>query len=174
MSDINLLPKEKEAGKGVSQAQALLKKISITLGVVFLLVIGVLGGFYFFSLNNLNSLKAKYDDVSSKVQSLQSTEASLVFLKDRLQKTQIVLSSRTNEGYLTKQMALLENAPENVVFKESTIDSSASNLEVETASSGTVLTLLTTLLANSDFSSLVIGELSFNISSGYTILFHVF
>lgn len=173
MANINLLPREKETGKDVSRAQALLKKVSMSMGVIFFLVIGVLGGFYFYSLNNLNTLRAKYDDVSSQVASLQSTEASLVFLKDRLQKAQSILASRTNEGYLTKQMALLENAPEGIAFKESTVDSSASKLEVETKSSTALQVLLSALLASSDFSSLVIDELSFDISSGYSILFSV-
>lgn len=173
MANINLLPRERVTGKDVSRAQALLKKISISLAIVFFLVIGVLGGFYFFSLNNLNTLRAKYDNLSSQVASLQSTEASLVFLKDRLQKAQTILASRTNEGYLAKQMALLENAPEDVAFKESTVDSSMSSLKVETKSSTALQTLLSNLLASNDFSLLVIKELTFDISSGYSILFNV-
>ncbi|OGM33073.1 hypothetical protein A2803_03065 [Candidatus Woesebacteria bacterium RIFCSPHIGHO2_01_FULL_44_21] len=174
MADINLLPKESGTSKKVDAAQVLLKKISLALGVIFLLVVGVLGGFYFISYNNLNGLKAKHEDISAQVQGLQSTEASLVFLKDRLQKAQTVLASRTNESYLAKQRAILQNAPEAIVFKESTIDVSASNLEVETASSSQLVSLMSTIMASSDFSSLVIGELSFNVALGYSILFQVF
>jgi len=171
---INLLPKEMTASKDVSNFSALLKKITLTLGGIFLLVLASGGGFYFLSVNRLNDLKAEYEEAAAQVTNLQSTEASLVFLKDRLQKAQTILASRTSEETFSKQREVLAFAPEEMTFSENRVDQSGSSVEIATKNSLNLVSLMSALVRSSSFSSLVINELSYNSVIGYSLILEVF
>jgi hypothetical protein len=173
-ASINLLPKDTTAGKDVARATGTMRKIVLSLGGIFLLVVLSGGAFYFFLFNNLNNLKARHEEVVREVESMQATEASLVLLKDRLQKSQSVLSARTNEGYFTKQRAFVASAPEGVRVRENQIDTSVSNIEIETPDARNIVSLLSSLLINSTFNSLLINKLSFSLATGYSVIFEVF
>lgn len=172
--DLNLLPKEKAASKDVVKTVDLLKKVSFASAGVFLLVSAVLGVFYFLSLNSLISTRANHEELAARARSMQATEASLIFLKDRLQKTQIVLAARQNEETFAKQAELLSQASSEVTFKESELGSSNSTLELTTPDSKSLADYMSNIVANSSFRSLVLKELSFGLSAGYSLLFEVF
>lgn len=172
--ELNLLPKERASGKDAGRLAALFKKTSIATGGIFLFVTAILGIFYLLSLNSLSNTRAKHEELTLQAQSLQPTEASLVFLKDRLQKSQMVLSSRTNEDVFVRQSQLLANAPEAIAFKESELATANSTIELTTPNSENLTAFLSGVSATSTFNSLILKELSFGLATGYSLLFEVF
>jgi len=169
-SEINLLPKEISRGKDVEKTLKLLQKIAVSVTVVFILILVAGGAFYFLMANRLSNAENEQKTLISNIQSLQSTEASLILLRDRIQKIQGTLSARTNELAFSKQETILGLAPEGVTFKESDIQDSGSTVEVISPSSLSFQNLITRLVAQGNFVSLTLKELSFSPFTGYSIL----
>lgn len=170
MANINLLPKDRASNKELGRLYLFFKKLSFLFFVLFLIVTGVGGAIYFLFNNDLNNTKTKYEEASSKYKSLQSTEASLIFLKDRLQKSQEIFAGRKLEESFDKQQRIFFYAPEDVGFVKSKSDYSSSELELEFSESRSVKFLLENLAQNSDFNRLVIKELTFLQNKGYNLL----
>lgn len=174
MNNINLLPKELSGDKNAVKYAHLLNKIALSLGGIFLLTLIVGGVFYFLSVNSLNNSKTKFEQTSARVANLQPTEASLVLIKDRLQKAEQILNSRTNEKNFALHRKLLELAPPEVTFSENQVEAAVSRLEVETRSSVNLVNLMAALTSGSNFNSIFIDELSFAPNLGYSIIFEIF
>jgi hypothetical protein len=175
MAELNLLPKERTGSKDVVGFLSLTKKVSIALLIILVLVVGVGGAIYFLSVRDQSRLQLEYENLENQAQSLEATEAGLVLLKDRLQKSQTVISSRAAEESFSKQKAIVEFAPDEVTFKESIIDSANSTLEIETQNSNSLVSLMSEIFANSNnFSEIAISELTFSAAVGYAILLTVF
>lgn len=172
-AQINLLPKEKSVGKEAQKAVGILNKIAIGLTGALLLIVVVGGGIYFLMAQRLEALRDEEQTLTNNIQSLQSTEASLILLKDRLQKSQEIISQRTTELALSKQQSILAYDPETVLLDKSEVDRSRSELEIEVASSRNLSGLISHLLTQTTFASLIMTELSFNPALGYKVQFSV-
>lgn len=171
---INLLPKEKEASKSTKKISGVVNKIALGLTVAFLIVAISGGATYYLLANRLKTLKEEQQTYRSNIQNLQSTEASLVLLKDRLQKTQDVLAQRTVENAYEKQQAIITYRPSVLEVEKSEVDVSSSKLKITMPESRDLLALLSYLYSNSDYQSLVIKELTFQGQTGYSLEMDIF
>lgn len=171
---VNLLPKDMAPSKVSQQASLFLRKIIMAMAGVLAIVLLAGSGFYFFLFNSLSQMRSEEESLTNSIQSLQSTEASLVLLKDRLTKVQGVLAARTAEDYFGKQSSVLTNAPEEVVFSSSEVDLNRSVIEIRTQKSQSLVGLMSTLITRSDLTSLILNEMSFSPFSGYLVKLEIF
>lgn len=174
MADFNLLPKDKTLSEKAIKTNKLLTKVAIATGVAFLLITAAGTGAYFLLNHQLNVAKQKQSDLTTSVQNLQSTEAGLILIKDRVQKVDSVLAARSSETSFEKQKSILDSAGGDISFKTSDIDTSRSVLELSSTSSLELLNLMQKLNARDDFATLYLNELLFNPLQGYTAKFEVF
>jgi hypothetical protein len=172
--DINLLPRETAPSKSQQKALSAANKIAMFFCGAFLLLVLFGGGLYLFFNSRLDTAKKEGEGLTVNIRSLQSTESSLILLKDRVQKISTVLDSRVNEGYFSKQNEVLALAPEEVSFDKSEIDVERSKLGIKLIDSLSLVSLFSGLRASSNFSSIVIDEFSFNSVSGFMISLDVF
>ena len=172
--EINLLPKEVAKSKGVEKSLILLNKLAIAATAIFLIIVVAGAAFYFLMAGRLSRMNEERSTLIANIQGLQSTESSIILLRDRIQKVQNTLSARSSEDLFEKQQSVLAVAPENVLFEESSIESSLSTLEVSVDNSSGLVTLISNLIAQGNYVSLVLEELSFNPFSGYTAEFSVY
>jgi hypothetical protein len=171
---INLLPREVAPTKGQKKVASAANKIAAFFCGVFILMVLLGGGLYLFFNSRLNQVKSEADELAANIQSLQSTESSLILLKDRAQKAAAILTSRENEGYFTKQNQIVNTASTDVVFDGSEVMDGKSSLEVKILNSQSLVGLFAALRSSSNFSSLVVDELSFSPTVGYSVTLNVY
>jgi hypothetical protein len=172
--EINLLPKEMAKSKNVEKSVKLLNKLAIGSTAIFLIIAVAGGAFFFLISGRLNQGREEKDTLVANIQSLQATEASIILLQDRIEKAQTVLGQRNSEDIFDKQRSVLAVAPENASFSESSVDNSLSSLELDIASSSSLVTLLSNLVAQGNYVSLILEELSFSPFTGYKAQFSVY
>lgn len=171
VAEINLLPKEKEVDKSALKAVSVLNKIALGLTVVFLIITAVGGGIYFFMTQRLNTLREEQQSYTSNIQSLQSTEASLILLKDRIQKAQNILSSRTNEEIFRRQQAVLAGESPDIIFDSSRLENLESDIAITSTQSSALSAFINNLLSRGNITSLIMEEFAFIPGQGYEVSF---
>lgn len=171
---INLLPKDVSKGKELVKAISVVNKIAILTVVVFVVVAAIGGGIYYLSTSRLTDLKSQERELANSVLNLQSTEAGLVLLRDRIEKVTQVLGARESERILATQQEILESAPEGVLFGSSEISFGSSTIEVFSEDSIQLAQLIDTLLAGGNYSSLILSGVNYNSFSGYEAEFSVY
>lgn len=174
MVEINLLPHESATSKADLKMLSLAHKIAAFATGLFLILLVVGGGAYFFLANRLKDVKAEGVRLLANVQSLQSSESSLILIRDRVQKAQSAFDSRINEDYFAKQQNMLDLQSAGVDFSKSEISQGKLILEVNIANSSDMVRLFSTLLLDNDLKNLTISKLSFSPLSGYTVSMEVF
>lgn len=172
--DFNLLPREITPSKSQKKVTSAANKIAMFFLGVFILAVLLGGGLYLLFNSRLEAVKKEAGELTVNIQSLQSTEQSLILLKDRVQKISAILNSRTNENYYTKHNEVLAVAPETVTFEESEIEAGRSILGVKILDSLSLVGLFSGLRASSSFSSLVVSELTYSPITGFLVSLDVF
>ncbi len=174
MVSINLLPKDSAPSKNELRFASAINKIAMFSVAVFLLICVFGGGAYFILARQLQSANDDAQRLSTSVQSLQSSESSLILIRDRVQKAQAALNSRISEGYFDKHQKILSLDIPGISFVSSTVDSGKSVIELEISGSASMASLFSTLLADSQFSSLILEKLSYNSLTGYDVTLQVY
>lgn len=172
--EINLLPKDKEVSKKSQRISGIANKIALVFTVISLAVVSIGGATFYFLNQRLDALKAEKETYENSILSLQSTEAGLILLKDRLQKTENILAARSVESAFEKQQAIISYSPSSVEIEKSDVDVSGSTLKIVVPESQDLLALLSRLQANPDYQSLVIKEFTFDGQNGYSLEMNIF
>lgn len=147
-----------------------MKNLAFASFVLFLIVTGIGGTLYFFFNNNLNNTISKYENASRRYTNLQSAEASLIFIKDRLQKSKEILEKRTLEEAFEKKQKIIAFSEGSANFIKYKSDPSSSELELDFFDSENLEDLLNSLILSNNFNSLLIKQLSFLQNQGYKIV----
>jgi Tfp pilus assembly protein PilN len=165
----NLLPPELVTGKEVARAVNIMKTIAIFAVLLFavLAAVGVTSVLYY--QNQFTALSEQHDSLKTTVQSMEATEQGLVLVKDRTQKIQQILDSRTNEIVLGKHKEIVDTLPEGVTFRETDIDRDKASLDISSTGAGPVSELMTRLTQSEKYKKLVLDAISFNALFGYVL-----
>jgi hypothetical protein len=168
--NINLLPIEMSTGKEVGKFIRTLKTINF---IALLLTIVIAGGgvaAHYMLTSQLSSIESDKITLTSTIKNLETTEQSLVLLKDRLQKINQVLSIRTIEDSYITQKQIVDDLPVGASVKESEIASDKSNLSVMASSSRDVVEI-TKNLTDSKFKKVFLDSVTFTPLIGYLLSF---
>lgn len=174
MKRINLLPKELTISKSVQHVADKIKKVAYGSIAVFVSILLVGGGLYFYFNRNLQNLKEDQDRLKNNIQSLQKTEQQLIITKDRIAKVQTILGERDTENTFSKHKSIVDGLPSTISLESSSINRSDSSLVFEARDSQQLVTFMTSLLARSETLSVVLRSLNFNPLRGYTVDLEVF
>src|SRR5258708_29120896 len=87
---INLLPTNLAAPSDVLKIVDNIKRISVTIFIIFFIGVAIGGGLLFFAFKNENELKTKNQGLEKNVKSLEQTEKKLVLIRDRIEKVKEV------------------------------------------------------------------------------------
>lgn len=164
---INLLPTRHKDATEVSGLRRLIRILTIS-SVVLSLSLAALGLAVIFLLSNqLKNLSRQQSELKTSITSLESTEQSLVLVKDRVQKIQELLSASADRDILTKLRFIADSLPPDLLISNSDLSSSGSFVELTAFSSSAIKELFSTLVKNKQFSSLILEDLKFNPVLGY-------
>jgi len=165
----NLLPKDSAANKDVVRATKALKVISMVI-IVIASIGGMAGASALYYYNNLlNKEKDRHQSLKSTVNNLENTEQSLVLIKDRAEKLSEIVGNRQSANIFLKQKQVVDDLPENMSFSATTIFPAETRLDVLSTSSRSMVSMFEDLNTREDLQTVVIKQISFNPSLGYTV-----
>lgn len=168
-AQINLVPKTKEVSKSAQKVSGVLTKAVYAVMFLFLAVSLGGGALYFFTSRNLSDLKSSESELETNISSLQATEESLIRLKDRLEKINTLLVSRSVEGMYEKQQALVSISPVSTKIQQVKIDTANVELELLVSNSSDLDSLINSVKSSNSFNSANIKDLAFQPLRGYMV-----
>jgi hypothetical protein len=170
MADINLLPQELKTGKDVQKTAQVLTRVVVVLVVVLIIIGGAGGGALLIMNNNLKESKTRQDELKQNIQNLESTEQKIVLVRDRIQKTQNLLTAREEYQTLTKYDQLIKSlAPTEASFVGAELSTDVKKLKLSFKNSRSLSTVLKFLSETSEYEAVTIESLTFNPFSGYDL-----
>lgn len=168
MASINLLPTEL-APKGFSVRVARILRNVATAGFVLVVLAGLgIGAFFLLTSLEIRDSNSKQDQLKVQVKSLESTEQSLVLLKDRISKVRQVLRTDTVSPIISKADALVSSLPPGVQANEIQIGA-LTKFTVTVSNTGELTQFMSQLIAANKFKRVDLKGFNFNPASGYLI-----
>lgn len=170
MADINLLPQELKTGKDVEKTAQVLTRVVVVL-VVILVIIGAAGGGALLIMNNnLKESKTHQDELKQSIQGLESTEQKIVLVRDRIQKSQSLLTARGEYTTLTKYDQLIKSlASSEASFVGAEVSVDVKKLKLSFKNSRSLSSVLKFLGETTEYEAVTIESLTFNPFSGYDL-----
>jgi len=168
MADINLLPTE-ITPKGFTVRLAQILRNVATVGLAVLLISGVgMGAFFILTSVEIRSSTARQDQLKTTVKSLESTEQSLILLKDRVGKVKQVLGADTVSPSVQKAGAIITSFPPDVAPKEIQIGD-ITKITVTVSDTSELVKFMSALMAANKFKRVDLKGFSFSPTSGYLV-----
>lgn len=168
MAEINLLPVE-ITPKGFSIRLATILRNVATVGFVILLIAGVgIGAFFLITSTEIRTSNTRQDQYKTTIKSLESTEQSLVLLKDRVGKVKTVLGLDTVSPEVQKAGAIISTFPPDVEAKEIQI-SEITKFTVAVTDTSELTKFLSSVIAANKFKKIDLKGFSFSPTGGYLI-----
>lgn len=168
MADINLLPTE-ITPKGVSYKVATVLRNIATVGFAVIVLAGVgLGAFFLLTSAEIRSSTARQSQYKTTIKSLESTEQSLVLLKDRVGKVKQVLGADTTTPYVQKVGAIVSSFPAEVTPREVQVGD-ITKISVTINDSAQLTKFMAGLITASKFKRLDLRGFSFSPAGGYLV-----
>jgi Tfp pilus assembly protein PilN len=173
MAEINLIPPNAKKG---SQQTVLSRKITRTLVllfVAFVIIASVGGGFLYTKTQELKTKQADLERLKNEALSLQQNEGSLVLLRDRLEKLQIVLEERLAYDKLAIFKDKVTALPAGSQLSELKIETGLYEIAISTPDSNSLQDIVESVKVTQGLENITIREITYNETSGYTVVFSV-
>lgn len=164
---INLLPddKSKDSASGLAQK---LSTAGLRIGVFLVLLSGLLFSvIYFYSRQNSENLKSQIDEITTRIQSLESDEQRLYLTKNRLE-----MFAKSQDQSIEEQIpqALSVFYENEAIPSINEITGEGNRLEIlHTASSSAELKPIFEKMSQIDALSVALSGLTFNPFIGYRV-----
>lgn len=169
MPAINLLPKDLTPKEGVVKVSDLIKKI-VTIGFTGLLIsLLAFIGLYYYINEKIKEAQVRQEAIMIEISALEQTEVRLVLVKDRIQKSESILSIDTAEDEAVSLSSLLEILPVGSEIGSTVLSQSETTLVIDLPSSKTLSELLARLMSSGIYSTITITSLGYNQLTGYSV-----
>ncbi|HJY98867.1 MAG TPA: hypothetical protein VJ227_04080 [Patescibacteria group bacterium] len=166
---INLLPTELKLSKGTAQALKVTRMLGVIALAVFLVFGFLLGGFFVISSVELKNVNEANDSLKSQIRALQTSEAQMVVLKDRIAKIRAIEKLPSALDNFNNFEPILSDLPGTTEVSGLEIDST----EVETTmifkTNADIKSFVERLTGTETFKSVDFDSFSFNPATGYTV-----
>lgn len=174
MANVNLLPQDLKGKTLLTPAVMRLQRLTIVCAIIMVVGgIAGLGAIYYFSDQLQKSLDER-SSLQSSITNLQSSEATLVLVKDRLTQISTLIEQKPVEQSVSRHSAILSTLSPDISFVATTIEADISRLELRSKSSAAIVALITELRANPNYQSVVLNSLTFNSATGYDFSIDLF
>ena len=169
MSDINLLPVNRSAADLNNKTLSLIKKVTATLAVLFIVasLIGIVA--IIFLTRNNSSILAHQASQKQQIETLVSTEQKLYLIKDRLGKIKETESMFHGEDALKSLDSSLSALSSNITIDSIDIDASKTQFTIKAQNSETMASFLNSLVVSGAYKDLLLTNFFFSPLSGYTL-----
>ncbi len=172
MPELNFLPQDQIQDKKVQAVSGKLKVLAAVLGVLCV-TIGIAGtAFTIYKGTAISELEKQESELKTQVLAQESSEQTLVFLRDRLSKIQVIEAKNSNNGdYLAEKSTLATFSP-IVNLKQLNLTATDSNFSLIVPDSITLVDVLQKMKTK-QFESGFIDTISYNAGLGYEVKFKI-
>ena len=171
MPAINLLPKELTAKGSVIKISKTLKRASVVgFSVLIVAIVLITALFFLLSYQNRQS-NIRQDELKQSISALEQTEQRLILVKDRLDKTELVMGADSATRSVEQLDELNSILPEGVLLSSVTLEKNTSKITVIGNSSKVIAEFFSKMLASDIYSQIELESFSYNPLIGYSVEF---
>lgn len=170
---LNLLPQDRIISGDlfkILKFTRILGVISLAIFIIYSIFIGV---FIFLNSNKIRTLQSTSSTLKSQVIQLESSEAQIILIKDRIKKIQTLQAMPSSLNNLASTVSLLQNLSDRARVTELDVDSKKSDLSVNFKSNFEMENFLDLIRNSDEFKSVVVGSYGFNPTTGYLVTFNL-
>lgn len=173
-NSINLLPTDFRANKDVAHAAVLLTRLGVMAGVVLLVGGAIGGGFFLFMQNKVSESETTRTNLRSEIKGLETTEQKFILVKDRVTKSQNILSQRGKFDEFNNYLELVKELPTGVTFVEEELDATTSKITLNIADSSTLSSIVQLVESGNKYVRASIESIDFDPTKGYELVLNLF
>lgn len=167
--NLNLLPPELSVSKNLNKILKFTRSLGVISTAVFLVFIIVVVAVYVVYSLNLRSLNTANLQLQDQVKAQESTEQSLVLLKDRATKIRTVLNLPSSLGNLSQANLVLASSSASVDLAEMDVDPVKVTLNMNFKTNSDLSQFLQYVSSSNAFKTIVMTSFGLNPLSGYTL-----
>lgn len=171
---INLLPTELTPKSSISNISVQLRKVSIYGLVVFIVVLLTGGGYLFFLSGQLRESTVNQEQLKANISSFETTEQSVVLLKDRIKKANLVLAQDNTYSSLPDFRDLYFSLPLGTTMTDAKLAPSKTEVTLLISSSTSLVEVVRNLATLTSYKKIEIASFSFTPTAGYLVSFVLF
>jgi hypothetical protein len=172
MPEVNFLPTDQIQNKKVRAVSGNLKIFAALLGFVCL-TIGVLGTFFIvYRSSAVGTLEKQEADLKAQVLAQETTEQTLVFVRDRLTKVKEIQAKNANNENFLAEKETFATLPAGVDLKQLDLTLTDSDFAVTIPDSQTLEHVLE-LVKTKVFANGYVDTISYNSVGGYQVKFKI-
>jgi Tfp pilus assembly protein PilN len=169
MAEINLLPEQKKQdayGIKIGNSGKKFIRIGVTLvGVVICIYAGIY--LYFFVRDQF--VAGSTSALESKIRALQSTEQKIILLRNRIEKTNAILSApKTNDESLSF-ISLAESLPEGIILREIKMRPEELTFTINADQSHQITEFIKLLTASGRYKQIEVLSMAFSSKERYLV-----
>lgn len=167
MAIVNLLPTDISPKGPIVKLSNLLKNLAVIAFAIFLLA--AFGMVAMFILNNaqIKDLEARSEALKTSIRSLETTEQSLILVKDRLGKAKQALALESGKDETEGMEIITSGLPSGVTLSEAVISKDVLDATFITLDSESLASLMAIIISQNTFKKVELISFSFNPNSGY-------
>lgn len=168
MATLNFLPTEKIRSREVTIAGNRLKAFTAFLGVVCL-VVGIGGAaLVLLRTTEINALKAEHTKLRTEVLAQETSEQTLVLLRDRLGKFKQIEDKYPSNAQYLEEKKIFDSFPTGVELKQLGLAADSSTFSITASDSGSFAAFVD-LMKTSTLANSVIDSFLYSSQAGYQI-----
>lgn len=166
---INLLSGDLVAKQPIAKFASTLKTIAY-IGYFVLIVALLASGAYFFLLRSeINASKAKQDTLKSSIQTLKSTEQSLILVKDRIKKADIIFGQQKSGQAISSFEQMIAVLPADSTMTEGEITPDKTSASFLVRSSSSLVQLMSGIISKGLYKNIQLKSFGYTPSNGYLV-----
>jgi type II secretory pathway component PulL len=169
--NINLLPPEFSPQKVYIDIAKRIKKFAIIIFLFLLIVVASSAASLFILARQISSLSGKQDELTEQINSLKKSEAQVIILKDRADKSKTIFDSNLTRDSLDAFNSIEAQTSAGIEYVGLTLEDKHITVSVKAANSSELEQFVTFLLNSKIFQKIYLTEMSFNKNGGYDASF---
>ncbi|MBI4153451.1 hypothetical protein HY503_00410 [Candidatus Woesebacteria bacterium] len=167
MAVINLLPTDISPKGPVIKISNLIKNLAVASFVLFLLTALAMLAMFVFNSVLIRNLNQSSEALKTSIKGLETTEAGLVLVKDRLSKARDVLAADSGGDEAEGLGSITSALPGNVALSEAEISKDMLNTTFVATSSQGLTALMAQIISQDAFAKVELVSFSFSPNAGY-------
>lgn len=170
---LNLIPQDQVITGKLAKFLKAVKAMGIISLVIFVFSVLGITGLIVLNSSKINNLNSQVEALKDQVLDLQVSEQQIAFLKDRVQKIQIVREIPDSLENLSSVESLIGEISETTKVTELDVDSKKAGFSLNFKSNADMLSFFEKLKESTIFKSVILSSFGLSPTTGYLASFSV-
>lgn len=170
---INLLSGDLVAKEPVQKLASTLKTVAYIGYAVLIVALLSIGAYFFLLRSQINASETNQNNLKTSIQSFQDSEQSLVLVKDRLKKADVVFGEQTSTKAISNFEQMVTGVPADARMTEGEITADKTSATFLVTSSSSLVQLVANLISKGLYKNIQLKSFGYTPTSGYLIGFQM-